>query len=352
MLRGPARSGHRIAAIHALRAVLFMLFLVGPGQARADPVLAETSFREGKALLNSGDFVGAAAKFAESNRQDPASGTLLALALCQEKIGLTATAWGTYSAAGLRARQELRTDREEVARERVTELEATLSRLVVEVPADVQVLEGLLVKRDGQELPRAAWNSAVPVDPGEHTIEVVAVGKKPWKQSVRLGPQADRQSIRVPMLEDVELDIAPDAAPVPQPVVKVPHPPAPQARVAQRSAGTNGLKIAAIASGGLGIAAIGVGIGFGLKAKSLDERSLANRHCSEATGCDDAGWPLHRDAIRAATVSTLGFATGVVALGAGVTLFILGRDRTEETAASVVVRPVSGGGQLAAVGRF
>jgi hypothetical protein len=324
---------------------------VSPGQARADPVLAETLFREGKALLSSGDFVGAAAKFAESNRQDPASGTLLALALCQEKIGLTATAWGTYSAAGLRARQELHTDREEVARERVTELEPTLSRLVVEVPADVQALEGLLVKRDGQELPRAAWNSAVPVDPGEHTIEVVAAGKKHWKQSVKVGPQADRQSIRVPTLEDVELDIAPDAVPVPPPVSKVPSHHPPPAR-AQRSSGTNGLKIAAIASGGLGIAAIGVGIGFGLKAKSLDERSLENGHCSEAAGCDDAGWPLHRDAIRAATVSTLGFATGAVALGAGVTLFILGRDRTEKKAASVVVCPVSGGGQLAAVGRF
>src|SRR5580658_735634 len=48
---------------------------------------AETLFREGRNLARAGDWAAACPKFAESHRLDPAPGTLLNLADCEEHLG-------------------------------------------------------------------------------------------------------------------------------------------------------------------------------------------------------------------------------------------------------------------------
>ncbi|NOU28880.1 MAG: hypothetical protein HOO96_13330, partial [Polyangiaceae bacterium] len=48
---------------------------------------AETLFREGRKALEAGDYAVACAKFAESQRIEPAPGTLLNLAGCEERSG-------------------------------------------------------------------------------------------------------------------------------------------------------------------------------------------------------------------------------------------------------------------------
>ena len=91
--------------------------------AAGDTTLAEGLFREGKALMQAKDYAQACPKLAESLRQDAATGTQLALALCQEKQGLLASAWTNFSSVASNARREGRPDREKVARERAAALE-------------------------------------------------------------------------------------------------------------------------------------------------------------------------------------------------------------------------------------
>src|SRR5262245_41023526 len=65
----------------------------------ADAKKADETFNAGHKLMKDGNFTDACPKFEESQRADPASGTLLALAYCQELSGLLASACGNYRAA-------------------------------------------------------------------------------------------------------------------------------------------------------------------------------------------------------------------------------------------------------------
>ena len=67
-------------------AALGVLFFAPDAQA-GDQTLAETIFQQGKALMASGDYARASPKHDESFRQDPATGTMLALAICQQQQG-------------------------------------------------------------------------------------------------------------------------------------------------------------------------------------------------------------------------------------------------------------------------
>src|SRR5260370_9884027 len=62
-----------------------------------DPIAAETLFERGKRLIEQGRTAEACAAFAESERLDPAGGTLLRLALCREAEGKLASAWLAFT---------------------------------------------------------------------------------------------------------------------------------------------------------------------------------------------------------------------------------------------------------------
>ena len=110
--------------------VLATAWLAFSSTAAADPLTAEALFREGRRLLDEGRFDEACAKLAESQVQDPASGTLINLALCYEKQGKFATAWATYLAAAASARKDGRADRVLSAERKGAEIEPRVPRLV------------------------------------------------------------------------------------------------------------------------------------------------------------------------------------------------------------------------------
>lgn len=279
----------------------------------ADKSLATQLFKEGRTLVDQGKYAEGCRKLEESQRLDPGGGTLLNLALCHEKEGRTATAWAEFTEALGIARKDDRPQRIEMAQQHIAALEPTLSRLVVQVPP-ASDLPDLEIKRDGTVIRRAAWGTAMPVDPGEHLLEAFALGKIPWKQSVTVAGGAETKTIAVPTLDNA-------------PVVAAPAQPA----TAGTGVSTTFVEVrkpinpATWVAMGIGVAGLGVGGYFGIRA--LNEQKTADTGCPQDNQCTREGSLANSDAIKFANLSTVGFGVGVLGIGLG-TFLLLSRGTT------------------------
>jgi hypothetical protein len=70
------------------------------------------NFDDGKRLAAQGRYAESCPKLAESQRLDPAPGTLMNLADCYENAGLTASAWATWLEAASATKQAGQVERE------------------------------------------------------------------------------------------------------------------------------------------------------------------------------------------------------------------------------------------------
>ena len=146
---------------------------------------AEQLFVRGRELMAAGKYREACAKLEESQRLDPAPGTLLNLASCYDKGGQTASAWAAYKQAASAAEVAGRRAWAVQARTRAQQLEPKLARLTVVGPPPPRV-PGLSVLRDGVPLGQQEWGEPIPLDPGEHVVEATAPGHVAWRQTVSL----------------------------------------------------------------------------------------------------------------------------------------------------------------------
>ena len=178
--------------------------------------LAEILYREGRQMMAERRFNEAAAKFAESYRLDPATGTLLNLATCREAEGKLASAWIAFSDAMRASRREQRDDRVKLAEERIAAIEPRLSRLTIDVPPEARIPD-LVVRIDGVAIGLAVFGVPAPIDPGAHRIEASAPGKLPFAQQVTIGTEADRQTVTIPPLGDAPTVLADPQRPMPSP---------------------------------------------------------------------------------------------------------------------------------------
>jgi hypothetical protein len=304
---------------------------LAPGRAAADPpsaedqALATTLFRDAKALLDGGNVAEACRKLEESQRLYPAGGTLLNLAVCHEKEGKTASAWTEYRQARVIAVRDQRTDRIELVDERIAVVEPKLSRRVVEVAPAVDVPD-LEIIVDARVLRRPAWGTAVPVDPGQHVIEAKARGKKSWRTQVTVLPDADLRTVAVPAWED---EVVPPAVTAPVPMVKT----APESPT--RSEWSRNRTIAVV--GGIaGVAGIGVGTFFGVRA--IDKHDESAELCT-ANPCSQASVDANDSAKTAADISTIAFAVGLIGLGVGAYFWFFAGDSSATRPHSVRVGP-------------
>jgi serine/threonine-protein kinase len=271
--------------------------------AEANRMAAETLFVEAKRLMEAGQYSQACPKLADSQRIDPAVGTLLNLALCYERLGKLASAWSTYREAAAAARSAGQTEREGVARQRGSALEPRLGRLTITVPPALASVEGLEVRVDGNTMPASLWGVAAPVDPGDHTVEVSAKGKKPWSTRIQVAPPS-QPTVIVPNLENSPIE--PKAPVAPETAVM------PGSKSSQRTI--------ALVLGGTGVAALAAGAFFGISARSTYHQ--ADGDCSTKNVCNAAGTDLRNSAYGKATVSTIAFGVGGAALVSAVVLWL------------------------------
>jgi serine/threonine-protein kinase len=282
---------------------------------------AEVLFDEGKRLAQSGDYPGACPKLEESQKLDPGMGTLYRLADCYEHVGRTASAWAAFlevAGAAKAAGQQARADD---AKKRADQLAPQLSKLVVGV-AEPE-LAGLEVRRGDVVIGRAQWGTAMPVDPGELTVEAGAPGRRTWRSTAVIPAHGTRR-IDVPKL-------LPEDAQAPRAM----EPPAASAPLPSPGFGTQ--RAVAVAVGIGGVVALGVGSAFGLA--SMSKGAEADSHCDGQGLCDDRGISLRRSALGSGTASTIGFvAGGVLLAGAGV-LWFTAPSRAAAASASAPPRP-------------
>src|SRR5882724_7680569 len=144
--------------------VLFATLVVPKWAAAQDTTRADETFHAGRELMKDGKLGEACPKFEESQRADPASGTLLALAYCQELSGLLASSHANYLAAADLAAKEGQAERQRAAGERAEGLSKRVSTLTIIVPPELGRQAGLKVRRDGIEVDRISYNVRIPLN--------------------------------------------------------------------------------------------------------------------------------------------------------------------------------------------
>jgi hypothetical protein len=290
--------------------------------ASSDKALGEALFREGRTLLTAGHTAEACAKFAESERLDPQLGTQLNLALCHEREGKTASAWAEFGEVAEKATLPADKPRADFAREHARDLEKRLSRLRVSV---AEPSAGVTVKVDGTALGASALGTAFPVDPGDHAIEAVAPGRKPYRQALQVASDGSTVSVAIPALEDAAVAVAAPSAPAstaPSSPSVAPVAPSDAGRTGGAVASGRDTRTLGIILAGAGAVGLGVGGYFGLQ--TFSQNSTANDHCP-ADRCDQTGVDAGKGAQTSATVSTIAFGVGLAGVAAGAYFFFTSR---------------------------
>src|ERR1700722_8770166 len=143
-------------------------------QPRDNGAAATALFLQGREAIDRGDYVTARAKLEESLALDPsAAGTLINLALCDEKTGRLAHAWQDLRhALDLLAPGDSR--RMAYVRDRLKAIEPLVPQLTLRLspgaPAETRVV------RAGVELGAGGLGSPLPAEPGQTEVVVTAPG--------------------------------------------------------------------------------------------------------------------------------------------------------------------------------
>lgn len=343
--------------IGALPLVALSLFGFPTAAAQlTDPAAAEALFQEGRRLLKEGEVVEACSKFDESLRLDPAIGTLINVASCQERLGRTATAWQAWRAA---ADQLPTTDkRRAMAIRHATALEKVLGRLSLTLGPNVPDQEQVEVRRDGIRLGKASLGLPLPLDPGLHLVEVLAPGRQPSRYEVAVRP-GDTRTLLLEL--GPELDQRPEPrtaeapASAPAPTAASGSPPPVALLRTERAVPRTGKPFRAAAAWGLvGTGAVAAGLAGYFAFQALEARRDAEVSCPGRAAdrvCLRSGTSaLDRDR-RASIRSDIAAAMGAMLVSGG--LYLLYRNLNESASgATVHLAPLPQGGEARLVARF
>lgn len=333
-MAGPAR----LARLSPFASALWLALLHAPpaaAQASAsDKAAAEALFDSGLRLMKQSAFAEACPKLEESNRIDPAVGTLLYLGECYERVGKTASAWATFREAASLATNSNQVDRARIAAGRAQGLEPKLSRLSIELSPEVSSIQGVVVKRGDQRLEPALYGTALPVDPGEYRIEVSAPGYEVWSTPITVAAGGASASVRVPgLVKSTEASAAPLPSDAGAPVAGASTAPLAPPRDSRpfTTQQTLGLIV-----GGVGMVGLGLGSYFGIRA--ISRNGDAEEHCPTSGLCNNQeGLQLTEDARQDARLSNIAFIAGGVLLGTGAVLYLTGSSSSSERVALVPV---------------
>lgn len=245
-------------------------------RAHAQPSEADRLFEAGHQLADKGDYAGACAQFTASYKLDPAVGTELNIADCEEHLGHLRAAWEAYLAAGMQFERGGEAKRAAYAREHADAIAARLATIVIDVadPKSLAITIGGRTVTPQREIRDR-------VEPGEIAIVASAPGHPPFQTTVHVAA-GETALVAIPGFE----------------------PPAK----------THALSWGLAAAAG---ATVATSIVLGLVARGRYDDAASGPHCTKASGslvCDGFGAQQIHDAQSLGTLGT-GLFFGGAALG-------------------------------------
>lgn len=293
---------------------------------------AKEQFQLGREASDKGDFAKARDFFQKSYEIHPTPGALLNLAVCEESLGLIASAW-------VRFRQftdlvPSSDDRYASAKRRAAALEPRVPKLRIELSAEAPA--GTVVKRDDIAVAGKSLGADLPVDPGKHAVVVTAPGREEKRYEVTLA-EGQREVLKVEPGAAVAAEGPKDGGGGATPTATAtptaaPPPPPP----------SSGKRTAGFVLGGVGVAGLVVGgVTGGL---TFSKTSEVETMCPNPDRCTTEGVAVADSARTLGLVSTVSFVAGAALVGAGVFLVITGKPSAEaDTAFAPVVLPGGAG---------
>lgn len=280
---------------------------------------AEELFQLGRSAVDAGDVARGCQMLEQSLKLENTLGTLLNVALCHEKLGRLATAWGEFRAVEQRSlgANPPATARAVFAREHAEALRPRLSRLHITVDPHAEVPR-IVVRVDGVETERALWAAGIPVDPGERVIAATAPGKLPVELRVTVPDTPTEVSATIPVLAD---------APLPPAVPSAEDP-----RTVEAVASARARRAAGYVTGGIGLGFVAAGAVFGGLALGARDDASCAAPCYATVPDAARGTIPNPELLRAedaygranvfANLSTGGFALGAVGVAVGLYLVL------------------------------
>lgn len=303
--------------------------------AAADSAKSEQYFQQGRQLLQQGKVVDACALFKKSLVEEPSIGGELNLGDCYEKLGRAASALEHFRSAETMA-GAVDVSRGKEARRRGDRLESIVARLVVRV---ISAPEQARVYVDG--VPAPPTTKGVPVDPGEHLVQLKDGERVVTEARISLAPQEHRETT----LDGSKPEVASPRSNPGTPTAPA-DPPRESSTFPQRPIG--------IVVAGIGAAALAVG---GVMLVLADgKKSEVTALCPDYPACPAS---LRKEAIEindaGRSQQSLGFISiiaGAVLIGGGAALYFTAPSSPPK-GASFRLTPLLGETQgVAAVGTF
>lgn len=274
-----------------------------------DQAAAEALFRSAQEAAGQGDWRTACERFEESNRLEPAPGTVLNIGRCREKLGQLASAWKSYGEAAQRL--EAGDKRARFARNKAEELEPRVPYLTL-LPPESEAEFTVLIR--DVEFARASLGVALPFDPGPVTIVVRAEGRQDFSFELELSEGSHVE-------QRLELGAL---------LAKTPEQPAVAAEKSNAAATASFV----VAGAGAGLAIFG-GVWSAVERGKVGD-SCPDRDCGTNQEAYDAS-------VRGRTaVVLLATGAGVALVGAGLGTYFLLQEESDE----VALAPRPGGGIL------
>jgi hypothetical protein len=229
----------------------------------------------------------------------------------------------------------------DACKKRLEQINASMPTIVFDVKdaAGGDVAVKLTIDGQPQDTPQG---TAIALDPGEHAFVFSAAGQPEVDKSfiLREGERDRHEAVVVGAAAGAGLPLGTGTGATTGGAPPPPPPPVPD-----RGSSWSGQKTLALVAGGVGLAGIGVGSVFGLMSHS--SWSSSQSECPSASNCPQHGQAVtdHDNASSQATISTIAFAAGGVALAAGAVLWFTAPHGTTESAkASLQITPGVGPG--------